>query len=141
LEVAAVTGAAPSSLKGRWGEPGRKFRILFISLSLDREALYRRIDDRVDAMFRTGLVEEVKGLLSRGFGPELKPMKSLGYRQALSCLSGALPLSRAIEETKRDTRRYAKRQITWLSRETEAVRVEAGNAAETAAGLAKKFLF
>ncbi len=141
LEVAAVTGAAPSSLKGRWREPGRKFRILFISLSLDREALYRRIDDRVDTMFRTGLVEEVEGLLSRGFGPELKPMKSLGYRQVFSCLSGAIPLSRAIEDTKRDTRRYAKRQITWLSRETEAVRVEAGNAAETAAALVKKFLF
>ena len=141
LEVAALTGTPPSGLKRRWAEPGRKFRILFIALSTEREVLYRRIDARVDGMFLDGLVDEVKGLLSKGYGPDLKPMKSLGYRHVLYHLSGVFPLSRAIAETKRDTRRYAKRQATWLSRETEAVRVEAENAAVTAAALAKKFLF
>jgi tRNA dimethylallyltransferase len=141
MEVAAVAGTPPSRLKGRWAEPGSKFRILFIALSPDREELYRRIDARVDRMFQGELVEEVRGLLSKGYGPDLKPMKSLGYRHVLSHLSGAFPLSRAIEETKRDTRRYAKRQLTWLSRETEAVRVGTEEAAETASALARKFLF
>ena len=141
LEVAALTGTPPSRLKGRWAEPGTKFRILFIALSPDREGLYRRIDARVDGMFQGGLVEEVRGLLSKGYGPDLKPMKSLGYRHVLSPLSGVFPLSRAIAETKRDTRRYAKRQLTWLSRETEAVRVGTEKAAEAVAALAKKFLF
>lgn len=141
LEVAAVTGTPPSRLKGRWAEPARKFRILFIFLSPDREGLYRRIDARVDRMFRDGLVDEVRGLLANGYGPELKPMKSLGYRQVLSHLSGAFSLPRTIAETKRDTRRYAKRQLTWLSRETEAVRIGTENATQTAAALARKFLF
>jgi tRNA dimethylallyltransferase len=141
LEVAALTGTPPSRLKGRWAEPGTKFRILFIALSPDREGLYRRIDARVDRMFLGGLVEEVRGLLSNGYGPDLKPMKSLGYRHVLSHLSGAFPLSQAIAEAKRDTRRYAKRQLTWLSRETEAVRVGTEKAAEAVAALAKKFLF
>jgi tRNA dimethylallyltransferase len=141
LEIAAVAGSPPSRLKGRWAKEEGKFRILFISLSLDREKLYRRIDARVEGMFRGGLVEEVRRLLSAGYGPDLKPMKALGYRHVLSNLSGAASFSEAVEEMKRDTRRYAKRQSTWLSREPLAVRIDSENAAETASALARKFLF
>ncbi|MBI5574802.1 MAG: tRNA (adenosine(37)-N6)-dimethylallyltransferase MiaA [Deltaproteobacteria bacterium] len=140
LEVAAVAGVPASGLKGRWSNVERKFRILFISLSMEREKLYCRIEERVEKMFRDGLVEEVRGLLAAGYGADLKPMKSLGYRHVISHLSGAVSLSGAVAEIKRDTRRYAKRQSTWLSREPDAVRIDAENAAETAAALAGKFL-
>lgn len=141
LEIAAITGDPPSKLRRRWTKEGEKFRILFIALSVDRESLRRRIDARVDEMLRRGLVEEVRGLLSAGYGPELKPMNALGYRHVLSHLSGAVSLSQAVAELKRDTRRYAKRQMTWLSREPTAVWTEAEKAEATAADLAKKFLF
>lgn len=141
LEIAGITGTSPSRLKRRWTNVEDKFRILFIALSMDRERLYRRIDARVDDMFRKGLVDEVRGLLSAGFGPGHKPMNALGYRHVLSHFSGAISLTQAAVELKRDTRRYAKRQMTWLSRETAAARIDAENAAETASALAKKFLF
>ncbi len=140
LEVAAVAGAPPSRLKGRWAKKEGKFRILFISLSADRKKLYSRIDARVEGMFRAGMVEEVRGLLAAGYGPDLKPMQALGYRHVLSYLSGVRSLPETVEEMKRDTRRYAKRQSTWLAREPEAVGIDAENAAETAAALAGKFL-
>lgn len=141
LEILAIAGIPASRLKKKWAEPENKFRILFISLFPDRDELYRRIDARVEKMFGEGLVGEVERLLSRGYGPELKPMKALGYRQVLSYLSGSVSLPQAVGETKRDTRRYAKRQVTWLSRETDAVPVGGGSAAEEAVSLARKFLF
>ncbi len=141
LEIAALTGVPPSRLKGRWSGAGRRYRLLFLALSPERGELYRRIDLRVEEMFRNGLVEEVRGLLAKGYGPDLKPMRSLGYRQAVSHLAGELTLSEAVEKTGRDTRRYAKRQCTWLSGEPEAVRLAPEGALEAAAEIAKKILF
>jgi len=141
LEVAAVAGAPPSGLKRRWAEAGGRFRFLFMAISLARKELYGRIDARVDDMFRRGLVGEVRGLLANGYGPELKPMKALGYRHVVSHLSGALSLPEAVERTKRDTRRYAKRQTTWLSGEPDALWIGAEGAAAEAAELAKRLLF
>ncbi|HSL92364.1 MAG TPA: tRNA (adenosine(37)-N6)-dimethylallyltransferase MiaA, partial [Candidatus Limnocylindrales bacterium] len=141
LEVAAISGTPPSRLKGRWKKPVGKFRTLFIGISVDRDEMYRRIDARVDAMFRKGLVDEVRGLLSKGYAPDLKPMKALGYRHVVSHLAGGLPLPEAVAQMKRDTRRYAKRQMTWLSREPEAVWVGPEDTVETAVEMARKFLF
>jgi tRNA dimethylallyltransferase len=140
LEVSAIAGTPASRLKRRWAEAAGKFRILFIAISAGRSELYGRIDARVDDMFRKGLVDEVRGLLAKGYGPGLKPMKSLGYRHVVSHLSGKRSLSDAIAEMKRDTRRYAKRQLTWLSREPDALWIGAEDTA-AAVELAKKFLF
>ena len=141
LEIAWISGSPPSRLKRRWTEAGGKFRILFIGISVEREELYRRIDARVDEMFRKGLVDEVRWLLSKGYAPHLKPMKALGYRHVVSHLAGAVSLSEAVGQLKRDTRRYAKRQVTWLSREPDAVWTDRGNAERNAAEMAKRFLF
>jgi len=141
LEVAAVAGTPPSRLKRRWAEGAGKYRILFIAISADRDELYRRIDARVDDMFRRGLVDEVRGLLSKGYAPDLKPMMALGYRHVVSHLSGAVSLSGTVAAIQRDTRRYAKRQLTWLAREPDAVWIGTENAAGTAAEMARKFLF
>lgn len=140
LEVASITGTAPSRLKKRWAAAGARFQVLFIAVSLEREEIYRRIDARVDAMLQLGLVDEVRGLLRKGYGPELKPMNALGYRHIVSHLSGGVSLPEAVAEMKRDTRRYAKRQMTWLSREPDAVSTGLDNTAERAAEMAKRFL-
>ena len=141
LEVAAIAGVPPSRLKRRWAEVGGKFRILFIGISLDRGEIYRRIDARVEDMFRKGLIDEVRGLLSNGYAPELKPMKALGYRHVVSHLAGGVSLPEAIARMKGDTRRYAKRQMTWLAREPEAVWTGPENAGKAAVEMARKFLF
>lgn len=140
LEVASITGTPPSRLKKRWAAAGARFRVLFIAVSAEREEIYRRIDARVDAMLQLGLVHEVRGLLRKGYGPELKPMNALGYRHIVSHLSGGVSLPEAVAEMRRDTRRYAKRQMTWLSREPDAVWTGPDNTAERAAEMAKRFL-
>ncbi len=87
-------------------------------LRMPRELLYARIERRVDEMMEQGLFEEVKALRAAGYAPELPAMQGLGYKQLIRCLDGACALPEAIEEIKRETRRYAKRQITWFKRDT-----------------------
>jgi len=91
--------------------------MLKIGLMMERARLYSRIDERVDEMMRQGFVEEVSGLLSRGLSSELKPLQSIGYRHIISYLQKEKEFSQAIWEMKRDTRRYAKRQLTWFRKE------------------------
>jgi tRNA dimethylallyltransferase len=118
LEVFELTGQ-PISHWQQWDQGGDSdYSILWIGLSLDREVLYRKINNRVEEMIALGFLAEVQGLLKRGFSPELKSMKSLGYRHLVEVLHGQRPLEEALERLKRDTRRYAKRQMTWLGRET-----------------------
>jgi tRNA dimethylallyltransferase len=79
-------------------------------------------------MFHQGLPEEVRGLLARGYGRSLKPMMALGYRHAAAHLLDGVPLHETVEAVKRDTRRYAKRQTTWLSSEPDLLHVVPGEA-------------
>jgi len=141
LEVAEITGEPSSARKASWVSGGSRYRVLFLVLSIEREELYRRIDRRVEEMFRAGLVEEVKGLLARGYGRDLASMGALGYRHVLSHLLDGIPRGQTVDQMKRDTRRYAKRQVTWLSGETGVVRLEGGEAPEAAMEEARKFLF
>jgi len=88
--------------------------ILKIGLTLERSALYKKIEDRVDRMFAMGIVEEVKGLLEKGVNPDSPPFRALGYRQVLKILRGDISYEEAIDGTKKETRHYAKRQMTWF---------------------------
>ena len=90
------------------------FSALKIGLQMDRENLYTRIDNRVDLMIATGLVEEVTKLLEMGYTAELKSMQSIGYRHVVGFLEGSLPWDECLRTLKRDTRRFAKRQLTWF---------------------------
>ena len=118
LEVLELTGR-PISDWQQWGQEAEsEFDILWIGLSLEREALYRKINLRTDEMMTKGFLAEVQGLLEKGYSPELKPMQSLGYRHLTRVLKGDLDLKEAVDLIKRDTRRYAKRQMTWLGKET-----------------------
>ena len=83
-----------------------------------RETLYERIDRRVDEMLRRGLMEEVEGLLGAGLSPHCTAMQAIGYKEAAAYLTGQLGYDEAAEEIKRASRRYAKRQLTWLRRDT-----------------------
>ena len=90
------------------------FFILKIGLKLERPALYKKIEARVDRMFARGIVDEARGILGEGVDPVSPPFRALGYRQVLNHLSGDLSLEEAIDLTKKETRHYAKRQMTWF---------------------------
>ena len=118
LEVLELTGR-PISEWHQWEQGAEPdYEILWIGLFLAREVLYRKINSRTEEMMAKGFLGEVQGLLEKGYSPELKSMKSLGYRHLASVLQGRLDLEEALDLLKRDTRHYAKRQLTWLSRES-----------------------
>lgn len=90
------------------------FFILKIGLKLERPAIYKKIEDRVDRMFENGIVKEVQSLLAGGVKPDSPPFRALGYRQVLKHLRGDISLEEAVDLTKKETRHYAKRQMTWF---------------------------
>jgi tRNA dimethylallyltransferase len=90
-------------------------------MEMDRKELYERINQRSLEMIEGGLVEETEGLLKEGYSPDLKSMKSLGYRHVVKFLEGACTLDETTYELQRDTRRYAKRQLTWFGADPEMV--------------------
>ncbi len=92
------------------------FDVLKIGLERDRKALYTRIEKRVDEMFERGLVQETRRHLASGLTTEAPPFRALGYRHVVAFLQKKMSLEEAVSLTKRDTRHYAKRQITWFSK-------------------------
>jgi tRNA dimethylallyltransferase len=141
LEIAAVSGIPPSRARASWSSGGARHACLFLALWPDRAALYGNISARTEEMFRRGLVDEVRGLLAGGVARSLKPMMALGYRHAAAHLLDGVPLSGTIEAVKRDTRRYAKRQLTWLSSEPHLLRIAPGEAARSPRDLVRMYLF
>ncbi len=117
LEVVLLTGKTYTEQRKRWRERVPRFEFLFFVTIRDRAEIYRRIDERAEKMIRGGLIEEVKELLSMGYSPELKPLKSHGYKHVIQYLRGECSLEEALEDMKKETRNYAKRQITWFKRE------------------------
>jgi tRNA dimethylallyltransferase len=99
-------------------EPLSGFRILRLGLIAEREALYARINERAARMFDEGLIAETEALLAK-YGPEARPLASLGYKQALQFLRGELDRESALRAAQQAHRNYAKRQITWFRREPE----------------------
>lgn len=118
LEVIRHTGQPFSAQKGRGAQP---FRALVIGLALSRETLYKRIDARVDAMFASGLMEEVRGLLARGYSCELPALNSIGYVEVCGYLRGDLTLAEAVARTKTGTHRLARTQANWFRRSDPAI--------------------
>ena len=95
------------------------FNYVYFVLNQDRKILYDRIEKRIDIMMKDGLVEEVKSLISQGYGRDLVSMQGLGYKEIVAYLEGKITLEEAVYILKRDTRHFAKRQITWFKRETD----------------------
>ncbi len=103
------------------------YHFAYFVLNRDRSILYERIDKRVDLMIEEGLLEEVRSLKKRGYTKELVSMQGLGYKEILDYLDGECSLENAIYRLKRDTRHFAKRQLTWFRREKETIFVEKEN--------------
>lgn len=100
------------------------YNLAYFVLNAPRELLYERIDRRVDEMMKSGLVEEVQKLKDMGCHREMTSMQGLGYKEILSFLDGEIPLDEAVRILKRDTRHFAKRQLTWFRRESDVIWVD-----------------
>lgn len=116
LEVLEQTGQTISDLQREHRASPPRYPALVMGLSPDRPRLRDRIEQRVGAMMASGWLEETRGLLAQGYG-ETRPMGSLGYRQLSAHLRGELDLTEAVRQTVRDTRRFARRQMTWFREE------------------------
>lgn len=117
LEVHQQSGRPLSAFQGGFAEEWRPS--VKIGIDVPRDELYRRINYRVEGMIAAGLVEEVRSLLSGGYSFDLKALRAIGYKEICSYLAGEIPLSEAVDLIKRDSRHYAKRQLTWFKRETD----------------------
>ena len=130
LEVWVVTGKAISSWERPGSETGPELPSLKIGLRIDRATLIERLDARVEEMYRIGLVEETAALLE--LHPRTaRPFTSIGYREAAAVAAGQIDRDDAILETKRRTRAYAKRQMTWLRSERNVQWIDAAEREET----------
>ena len=140
LEVFELTGEPISAHQGRhrFADPGG-YDALTIGVEIDREKLYATIDSRFDTMIVAGFVEEVRALMAAGYAPERPPLSTIGYKQVVAHLRNEMTLADAISLAKRDSRRLAKRQLTWFRREPEIVWLDPERAAQDALALFEKF--
>jgi tRNA dimethylallyltransferase len=118
LEVIAATGRRVSELIAAHRFQDCPYEVVKIGLELPREELYQRIEARVTEMLSAGWLQEVEGLLRR-YSPDLKPLQAIGYRHLINFLTGRWSWEEALELLRRDTRRFAKRQLTWFKADPE----------------------
>lgn len=116
----ADQGASYAKRTARLSERRPHYDASVWALTMDRQRLYGRIDARVDAMFEGGLVDEVKGLMEMGLGEAVTSMQAIGYKEVVDALEGRISMEVASESIKRSTRRYAKRQLSWIRRDGRA---------------------
>jgi tRNA dimethylallyltransferase len=117
LEVYHLSGVPMSSFQAGHGFAERPFSALVIGLNREREHLYRRIEQRIDWQVANGLLEETRDLLARGYRRDGSALTGLGYRQVAGYLAGEYDCDEMVRRFKRDTRRFAKRQMTWFRRQ------------------------
>src|SRR5262249_39250742 len=116
LEVCLAAQRPMTELWEQGREPLHGFRVLRLGLNPAREALYARINQRAEEMFRRGLIDETERLWKK-YGDAARPLSSLGYKQSMQVLRGEIGRERALEAAQQGHRNYAKRQMTWFRRE------------------------
>lgn len=121
LEYNIMTGNRLSEHNEEQRERTSPYNFLYFVLNDDRAKVYGRINKRVDEMLRDGLADEVRGLLEAGYSRDLQSMQGLGYKEMADYLYGECPYDEAVEIIKRDTRHFAKKQLTWFKRERVTV--------------------
>ena len=127
MEVYLETGETITAHNLRTQALPPRFRPLWLGLDFaDRGELYRRIDARVDIMLQQGLLEEIRELLDSGIPPKCTAMQAIGYKEFVDVLQGNAPLEQAVEEVKKGSRHYAKRQLTWFRRNKALHRLTRG---------------
>lgn len=117
LEIYYETGKPMSESYNSFREPNPDFNLVIFGIDMNRRKLYERINYRVDLMIKDGLIDEVKKLLDMGYDKNLVSMQGLGYKEIVKYINGEMSLEDSIELLKRDTRRFAKRQLTWFRRD------------------------
>jgi tRNA dimethylallyltransferase len=130
LEVYEMTGKPVSEWQHR---ADSELPALKLGLTMPRPLLYRRINERVDQMMAQGFLQEVQNLLSKGYNRDLPALKGLGYRHLIAYLMGEMGLEEAVALWKRDTRRFAKRQMTWFRREPGILWLDASDGVDATA--------
>ena len=123
IEVCLASRQKMTELWKQDRDPLPGFRILRLGLNPDRDALYTRINQRAEQMFKSGLVEETRGLLAK-YGNAARPLTSLGYKQAVQLLRGEIDSNTALQSAQQAHRNYAKRQMTWFRREPDVIWLE-----------------
>lgn len=124
LEFYHQTGKRMSEHNEEESKKESAYNSAYFVLNCDRELLYNRINKRIDLMVEEGLLEEVQALKEEGYSRDLVSMQGLGYKEILAYLEGEISLDEAIYILKRDTRHFAKRQLTWFRREKEVIMVD-----------------
>ena len=124
LEIIALTKKPLSALIDGHRFREKSFTVLKLCLSIDRELLYERINGRSASMVESGLVRETQSLMDKGYSRALKPMKALGYKHIVEYIDKKCDIDEAIRQMQRDTRRYAKRQLTWFRADPEIIWVK-----------------
>ncbi|MBH1940864.1 tRNA (adenosine(37)-N6)-dimethylallyltransferase MiaA [Mobilitalea sibirica] len=124
LEYAKLTGSKISVHNQKQREKKSPYSHCYFVLTKDRAKLYDTINKRVDIMIDRGLLDEVKALLNRGYTKDMVSMQGLGYKELIAYLEGETTLEEAIDILKRDTRHYAKRQLTWFKREKDVIWID-----------------
>ncbi len=121
LEVYKLTGKTISEYNNNEDIYNIPYNIYYFVLTMDRQKLYNRINDRVDKMIEEGLVEEVIKLKKMGYNSDMQAMKGIGYKEILFYLDGKITLEEAVDMIKQGTRNYAKRQLTWFRKDARAI--------------------
>lgn len=128
LEYHYLTGQKFSEHNAEQKAKDTPYNAAVIILSMEREKLYARIEERIDLMMEQGLLEEVKGLLEKGYTPDLVSMQGIGYKEFIPYFQGDCTLDEAITQLKTNTRRFAKRQLTWFRRQIEGLWIDMSKA-------------
>lgn len=121
LEYHHLTGQKFSAHNAEQKQKDSPYTAAVILLTMERGQLYRRIEQRVDLMLEQGLLEEVRGLLAQGYAPELVSMQGIGYKEFVPYFRGECTLEEAVTQLKTNTRRFAKRQLTWFHRQIDGL--------------------
>ena len=117
LEVYELTGTPMSEHQQQWHQDNQRYPFIAFGLTMPREILYRRIEQRIDIMLANGLIAEVESLLAEGYSRDTFALQSFGYKELIAYLDGKCTYIEAIEQLKQNTRRFAKRQLTWFRKD------------------------
>lgn len=117
IEITRLSGKTYDQYGSNFRRPNERYDLLMYCLHMDRQRLYDRINKRVDIMIEEGLIDEVKGLMQKGYDRDLVSMKAIGYKEIMEYLNGESNYEDAVEKIKKLSRNYAKRQLTWFRRD------------------------
>jgi tRNA dimethylallyltransferase len=141
LEVFHRSGRPLSAYQQEHSFADQRYNALKIGIQVPRNILYQRIEQRVDAMIAAGLAAEIEQLLSQGYSADLKSMGAIGYREICGVISGATSLTEAVELIKKNTRRYAKRQLTWFKSDHEIYWLEYPETFDKISQIVREFIY